>query len=135
MAYTNYAYYTGTFLGIAIASTDFPRLELRARSIIDLITNQQAAAIITAGTDTAKVDAIKMAICAAAEELSTQESNQGRGTVASESTGRHSISYANPESAHSNRQRVINAASLYLESTDLLYRGIYPVTEENDDAM
>ena len=68
-AYADYTYYPGTFLGTAIASTVFPRLALRASLMIDRLTFTRAAPVITANTDTATIDLIKMATCAVAEVL------------------------------------------------------------------
>ena len=60
MSYANYAYYTGTYGGSAIASADFTRLANIASAWIDRLTFGRAAA------DTDNADAIKMAMCSVA---------------------------------------------------------------------
>ena len=39
MPYADYNYYTGTFLGDAIAEANFPRLALRASDFLDYYTS------------------------------------------------------------------------------------------------
>jgi hypothetical protein len=123
-SYTDYTYYTGTFLGNAIASADAARLLLRASVIIDQLTFNRAAAIVTAATDTATIDLIKMATCAVAEEYQAVEQDGGADGIVSESVGSHSVTYA--DSASKRRtimQRYSDAAKLYLGSTGLMFRG------------
>lgn len=119
-AYADYTYYTGTYLGSAIASTAFAQLALRASAVIDRLTFDRAAAIVTADEDDATIDAIQMATCAVAEELHTQASEAGM--VQSESVGRHAVTYV-AGSVKSFAQRQSDAAQLYLASTGLMYRG------------
>lgn len=118
-AYADYSYYTSTFQGTAIASSDFARLANRATQVVDLITFNRA----TAETDTAVIDKIKMAMCEVAEAMQTVEAGGADG-ITSESIGSYSVSYA----AGSSRSlpamdKYINAARLWLGNTELLYRG------------
>jgi hypothetical protein len=121
-AYATYQYYTGTFLGVNIASVDFARLALRASAIIDQITFQRTAAIITAATETAKIDLIKMATCAVAEQIQTNDTSPGG--IQSESIGANSVTYvAGASSTQSHLKKLRDAAKTYLDSTGLLYPG------------
>lgn len=118
-AYADYSYYTTTFGGTAIASSDFTRIANRATQIIDLITFNRA----TAETDTAVIDKIKMAMCEVAETMQTVETGGADG-ITSESIGSYSVSYG----AGSNRSlpamdKYMQAARLWLGNTDLLFRG------------
>jgi len=124
MSYATYLYYTGTYLGSAIASADFARLALRASAVIDQITFNRAAAVITADTPAASVTAIQMATCAVAEELQTQEQSGNIDGITSESTGAHSVSYGtNSKAQLTNEEKQSNVAKLYLASTGLMFRG------------
>ena len=120
MAYADYTYYTGTYLGIAIAQTDFPRLALKASNFLDALSMDRLAAIVTAGTDTATIDKIKMATCAVAEEY--QEIESGGGEVQSERVGSHSVTYNVTHGAP--RAKLMDAARLYLARTGYLYQGV-----------
>lgn len=118
MAYADYTYYTGTYLGTAIASTSFSRLANKASAVIDQITFGRAA------DDTTNETAIKNAMCAVAEELQTQEAANGADVITSESQGNYSVSYGvNSSRAMTNQQKLTSAAALWLANTDLLYRG------------
>lgn len=117
-AYVDYSYYTTVYLGAAIASTDFPRLALIASAHIDNLTYNRAAGVITAATDTATIDKIKMATCAVAETLHQLEATGG--AVQSESVGNASVSYFAPKSEGA---RIAEAAKLYLGLTGLMYAG------------
>ena len=118
-SYVTYTYYTTTYLGTVIASADFARWALRASAVIDRLTYGRAAT----ETDVTKVDAIKMATCAVAETLQTQD-GAADGMIASESIGSHSVSYVQG-STKSKEGAQSDAASLYLGSTGLMFRGFY----------
>ena len=69
--YADYAFYTGTFYGTAIAESDFPRLSSRASDFIDYYTRGKAAA----ATDEAITLALSKACCAIAEQMQIDENN------------------------------------------------------------
>lgn len=118
MSYADYTYYTGTYLGTAIASGDFDRLALRASAWIDRLTFQRAAA------DTANTNAIKNAMCAIAEDIQNTEANGGVDAIQSESIGQNSVTYgAMSSKLASAGETYLQTASLYLGSTGLLYPG------------
>jgi hypothetical protein len=133
-AYADYAYYTATFLGTAIASADFGRLSVRASKHIDALTFGRADAIITADTDTDKIDAIKMAMCAVADELQKDEISGGRDNVTSEKVGNVSVSYgASGQMTKTLGQKISDAALLWLWETDLMYRGLNVDERQSND--
>jgi hypothetical protein len=118
-AYTDYAYYTTTYLGTAITATLFPAYALRASAVIDQLTFDRAASVV----DVAIIDKLEMATCAIAEELQKQDIT-GVDAIQSESVGGHSLSYAKNSTAQmTNDQKLLKVAKLYLGSTDLLFKG------------
>lgn len=118
-AYVNYSYYTSTYLGSSIESHDFGSLALRASAWIDRLTFQRTAAIVTAGTDTATIDLIKMATCAVAESMQI-----GGDAIQSESIGQNSVTYAATSSKMNTAgENYMQTASLYLGSTGLMFPG------------
>lgn len=120
MAYADYTYYTTTYLGTAIAESDFPALALRASNQVDRLTFNRAAT----ETDIANVDKIKMATCAVAEELQRQAQSNGADGISSESQGQYSVSYArNSTRTKSNQQKIEDAARTWLENTYLMFAG------------
>lgn len=123
-SYATYLYYTGTYLGSAIASADFARLALRASAVIDQITYNRAAAVITANTPAASVTAIQMATCAIAEEIQTEELAGNIDGIQSESAGSRSVSYnKNARAMQSNESKQKAAGYLYLADTGLMFPG------------
>ncbi len=117
-AYTDYAFYTGTYKGAAIAQPDFDRLALRASEKIDEVTFSRAAAVVDAGTDQVTIAKIQKAACAIAEEIQKLETSGG--AVQSETVGRTSVTYL---SKLSEDARLTKIAKHYLWDTDLMYRG------------
>lgn len=121
MAYTDYTYYVTSFLGSAIAESDFPALALRASAEIDRMTFNRATIDFAADTN---VTAIKNAMCAVAEELQRQDAQGNVDGVASESQGQYSVTYlANSNRSRSNIQRLFDAANVWLANTYLMFAG------------
>lgn len=118
MAYADFEFYTTSYLGDAIAESDFDRLALRASAIIDRLTFGRAA------DDTDNETAIKNAMCAVAEEIQTIAAEVATGYVTSETVGSHSVTYASTvSSTMSDNDRYHAAAKLWLESTFLMFAG------------
>jgi hypothetical protein len=123
MAYADYTYYSGTFLGTAIVSADFAALAFRASAVIDAITFARAEPIVTAATETTVIAAIKNAMCAVAEELQRQDANNADG-IQSESQGQYSVSFAvNSSRMKTNQTKLEDAARLWLANTGLMFAG------------
>ena len=138
MAYADYAYYTNTYLGTAIAEDEFPRLSLRASTFLDYYTQGRASKNST-------LDALKMACCAIAEQYQAIETAQalaqkslftalnsaGSGELQSQTVGGWSKTYrsggesaAQAISASQTSKEALSAvAQQYLATTGLLYRG------------
>ncbi len=122
--YVDFAYYSTTYGGKAIASTDFTALAKRASAAIDLLTMDRAAAYMALLAPTEEeaeiIDKIKMATCAVAEEW--QSYDKAGGVITSESVGSHSVSYADTEDKTQNKKLSL-AAYPFLAHTGLMFRG------------
>jgi len=125
--YADYTFYTGTYHGNAIAEADFERLAARSSAIIDQLTFQRTAAVIEAAIETDLITAVKMAVCAVAEEYQKTEQREAgeAGVIASEKQGQYSVSYVEANDAKlSADARYIKAARFYLAHTKLMYAGL-----------
>jgi len=107
VSYADYAYYTGTYKGGSIASSEFDRLIERAGAYLDRITGGRVP--------DPTPDSVKMAACAVAE---TWRINDEGGELVSQTVGPWSRSYATK--AKSAERRLYDAAALYLSGTGLL---------------
>ena len=124
-AYATYDYYVETYLGTSISSTDFSRLILRASAAIDRLTFGRVPAIILENTDAELIDKIKMATCAVAEEIQTNEKSDNTDGIASERVGNYSVSYReNSKAALTTYTKIKKAAKFYLGDTGLMYPGL-----------
>lgn len=123
-AYADYTFYSTTYLGTAIASAEFARLALRASQVIDQVTFNRAAAVVTADEDADTIELIQMATCAVAEELHTQEANGNLDGISSERVGSYAVTFgAGSRAMLSNEEKQEKAARLYLANTGLMFRG------------
>ena len=118
-AYADYAFYSGEYLGRVITSEkDFAYYALRASEIIDSKTFGRIDEI---------TPAVKMACCAAAEELYSAETARTKAAsgISSESVDGYSVSYRayNTEVEKAAEKRVNAAIKRYLGGTGLMFRG------------
>lgn len=122
MAYVDYDYYTGTYLGTSIPQSGFDAAAERASDILDDLTFDR---IVRDGYQAD--EKIKKACCALAEQW-YQIDQRGGMDIASESVGSHSITYRGTETGGGVYAEYLAIAARYLGPTGLLFRGIY-----NDD--
>lgn len=134
MAYADYTYYDGTYMG-DVSEEDFSRLAVRASSFLDYYTQNRAK-------DNAELDAVKMCCCALVDKYQLIEAAQQLAAtkltvaltgddVKSETVGGYSRTLASGgESALSALSATDGAKKLlaatcneYLAHTGLLYRG------------
>lgn len=133
MSYADFTYYQSTYLGTLIASADFAQLALRASAVIDKITFQRAAVVVTANEDADLIALIRMATCAVAETIQTVQQSGDVGAIQSETVGQHSVTYADGSIALMTvAQKYEDTARLYLEDTGLMFRG-FASGEYGDD--
>lgn len=111
MAYSDYSFYTSTYMG-TVAEAAYSRLIPRATAEIDRVTFNRARS--ATGDD---LTAVKMAECAVIDELNYQGIH-GAGDVTSESNDGISRSYASG-TAKTSRQRITAAADTWLSNTGL----------------
>lgn len=112
--YADYDFYTGSFLG-TLSKEEYNRLSVRATAEINRITFNRAAT--ATGAD---LEAVKLAQCAIVDELYKIEMG---GDIASESNDGVSRSYASG-TARSKMQRIVEAARVYLDTTNLCFAGV-----------
>lgn len=133
-AYVDYAFYTTTYGGTAISSTEFATYANRASAYIDYVTMDRAAAIMDLEDPTpeeaALISRIKNAVCAVAEQMQYYE-KAGRGVISQESVGSHSVTYAVAD-RKVYTAAVVNAAKLYLGHTGLMFIGFNADEYGND---
>lgn len=134
MAYADYAYYAGTYLG-SVSEEDFPRLAVRASSFLDYYTQNRAK-------DNADLDAVKMCCCALVDQYRLIEAAQALAAarltaaaagddVKSETVGGYSRTLATGgeaaaaalTSADGAKKLLAATCNEYLAHTGLLYRG------------
>ena len=134
MAYADYTYYYGTYMG-TMSEEDFSRLAVRASSYLDYYTRDKAK-------DNAELDAVKMCCCAlvdvyklieTAKELANKDMTAGLSSdaIQSETVGGYSRTMrSGGEGASSSLQAGLDAkkqlastAMEYHANTGLLYRG------------
>ena len=118
-AYADYAFYTSEYLGRVITSEkDFAYYALRASEIIDSKTFGRIGEI---------TPAVKMACCAAADQLYSDASARAKaaGGISSESVDGYSVSYRayDAKSGAESKKRVDDAVKRYLANTGLMFRG------------
>ena len=118
-AYADYDFYTDKYLGRIIPNeNDFAYYALRASEIIDNKTFGRINEI---------TPAVKMACCAAADELYSDASARAKaaGGISSESVDGYSVSYRayDAKSGAESKKRVYDAVKRYLANTGLMFRG------------
>ena len=114
--YCDMTYYTNTYGGTTIPSTQFTNLELKVRSYIDNITfNRLQGESVTIPSE------VKNAMCEMME-YKYKILNDG-GIKSTESVGNTSTSYV-VDSTTTEKKEMYKIAKTYLGNTDLLYRGV-----------
>lgn len=123
-AYVDYAYYSTTYGGTAIATAEFTAYANRASAYIDYVTMDRAVALMSlvspSPEETALISKIKNAVCAVADQLHAYSSDGG--IIASESVGSHSVTYADREK-QTLTKKLSTAAYPFLAHTGLMFRG------------
>ena len=120
MAAVTYSYYTDTFLGDAVAASDFPKYEKRAEDIINTVVRR--VDVSTLPTDVQ--DAYKAAICYQIDYYSEVGLNTAVTGSAANSYTLGKVRVENGAAYKGARAMVCPAAISILELSGLLYRGI-----------
>ena len=123
-AYVDYAYYSTTYGGTAIATAEFTAYANRASAYIDYVTMDRAVALMSlvspSPEETALISKVKNAVCAVADQLHAYSSDGG--IIASESVGSHSVTYADREK-QTLTKKLSTAAYPFLAHTGGMFRG------------
>lgn len=114
MVYADNRYYMEQFGGQEIPEAAFFTLAKKASVYIDYVTFNRLR------KKTVVPDEVKDACCALAELLYHTEATDGK-SIASETVGKHSVSYVEQESV---QQRMYRLTSQYLAHTGLMYCGV-----------
>lgn len=105
--YVDFTFYSDTYKG-KVSQDDFTKLEPQAEAYLNLYTFNR---IIEPD------DSVKLCIC----ELIDSVQSAAGGVVASETVGKHSISYAVEKTQE---QKVRNIISKWFGASGLMYRGV-----------
>lgn len=132
-AYVDYKYYTEQFGGAAIPETEFATYALQASRKVDSLTLYRIQ-----NNDNPKgyvVDSkVKNAVCAVADVIyQNDKQEQKRGDIASETVGRHSVTYNVDKPGEKERllnSKINSVAVSHLATTGLLNRRL-PVVSRN----
>lgn len=123
--YADYEYYSRTYFGRNIAPEDWPRAARMADAFIDKLTFNRLR------TGWEVTDAVRNACCAVADEMHAQEEYSravcaAASGIRSENNDGYSASFsAYSETQASMNARLLEAAELYLSTTDpLRYAGL-----------
>lgn len=122
MDYTSYDYYSNTYCGgkPVVVAADFPKLLIRAQSIIDLYTFKRIRKLDTLSED------IQNCCCELVEVIHSYETKQKENPngISSEKNKNYSVIYESSESMKRKFECETNEIVFrWLESTGLLYRG------------
>lgn len=130
--YADYAYYTGTFNGKLIPEASFPQLARRASALADYL----AFGRIEKHDESDLPDAVKDAVCAAAEILKADDDKRAAllaktqgGVLKSENIDGYSVSFGNSDTSaelankSAAEQEAYDEIRKYLMNTGLLFRG------------
>ena len=122
MSYATYEDYLDVYHGTVLTAEQFTIYSDRASDYIDRITMGRAASYTDESNMLAK------ACCAGAEQyqmIDAVRASVKGGAIASESVGRHSVSYRSPAETIAELEKQLKlTVEGYLLNTGLLYRGV-----------
>ena len=120
--YADYDFYTDKYMGSAIPEAAYGAVARAAEAYINYITHNRINADDLPEWVTERV---KMAVCAVADACYKQEHDDDSTTVASESVGNHSKTFAVVKRGFAEREyEKLTKAKQYLHGTGLLYGGL-----------
>ena len=120
--YADYKFYTDKYMGSAIPETAYGAVARAADAYINYITHNRIKADELPEW---VLERVKMAACAVADTCYKQEHDDDSTTVASESVGNHSKSFAVVKRGFAEREyEKLTTAKQHLHGTGLLYGGL-----------
>lgn len=123
--YADYTYYQQSYHGKMIPSEEWTKMAAQADAFVDAITFDRLH------RGWAVTDLIKMACCAVAEEIFSQQQEKSAkisaAGIRSENTDGYSVGYADYSIIQqANQNRRLEAAEVYLPASDpIRYAGLY----------
>lgn len=134
--YADYTYYTETFGGSSISSSNFTYYANKASMKVDFLTFGRTSRLAASALPEETLEAVKNAVCAVSEIYYRYDTKQAAraaatqsGAVKSESMDGYSVTYAGAEAdddsslAASADAEAIEAVGEYLAHTGIMYRG------------
>lgn len=122
MQYCTYEFYSDEYGGTLLTESEWKKHEIIAAAAVDKATFGRMKKAGFASADDVPEE-IKLAICSVAE-CSVRAEMHGGHTVASETTGKHSVTYADSDVSTESAMR--RAAMQFLSGSRWTYRGLYP---------
>lgn len=123
IVYCTFDFYQNDYHGTIVTNDgDFRRHLIHATAMVDQMTFGRLKMEAFASVEDVPVE-VKYAVCAAVERHAQAEQHDGH-TVASETTSKHSVTYA--DAASSVKAEMYRSAMQFLSGTKWVYRGLYP---------
>lgn len=120
--YADYEFYKDKYMGSAIPEDVYGAVVRAAEAYINYITHNRIKADELPEW---VMERVKMAVCAVADTCYKQEHDDDSTTVASESVGNHSKTFAVVKRGFAERElEKLTKAKQYLHGTGLLYGGL-----------
>ena len=120
--YADYNFYLTEYMGSAIPEDVYGAVVRAAEAYINYITHNR---INADELPEWVMERVKMAVCAVADTCYKQEHDDDSATVASESVGNHSKTFAVVKRGFAEREfEKLTKAKQYLHGTGLLYGGL-----------
>lgn len=117
--YCSYEFYTDEYGGALSSEEQFNHSLIHAQAVIDKMTFNRLKRCEDVPVE------VKFAVCAAVDSYTRHVLNDGK-VVASETVGKHSVTYAsNPSSSKTIDVQMWDDAMRFLAGSKLLYRGVY----------
>lgn len=131
MAYADYEFYVGTYLGNTVPAADFDRMAARASEYLDTLTSGRVATAAGGAQD-----AVQRSCCAIAEVLYVDQQRAAESSAGwpppgavlkAETNGTWRQEYElTADATKTTDRRVYDTAKRYLGAWGLLYRGVRP---------
>lgn len=129
MAIVTQAYYTNTYIGGAIAETDFARFEARAEDIIAQVTRNKVTEQNIDTFPAAVQTAYKKAICAQMEYYNLNGIDVALSGTSAASFTVGKVSVKDGEKATGRASMLCPSSAAYLEQTGLMSRSVGVIGE------
>jgi len=114
--YCTFVFYQNEYKGKAVSEEEFSSYLIHAQSVVDRLTFNRLKYMEVIP------DEAKFACCAAVEVYAKAQQNDGE-MLASETVGKHSVTYVN--TGKTLESKMLDEAKNFLHGSKLLYRGVF----------